>query len=431
MPLLLYGFLLYQSIVSGLILPLLMSVLTLWMQEHGFDLASLGFSASIIFPYSIKFLWAPLLDRWRFPGLSALFGRRLAWAGFFFAMVTLALLGMASMASGEHPLMFVLMACVLAAMGASYDTVIDAYRIEVLPAEKQALGASISTIGYRVGMLISGAGALIIADQWNWTIAYVAMAIFPALGVGLTAILAPIRRRWELQDPLSASAADKPLLPEPRTVKAWLEQWLIRPFIELWNIERMTVVLLFVLMFKWADSLVGTMTYPYYISLGFSKTELAFAVKTYGLIPTLVGSVFGAWLSLRMDFRRFIMLALVSQAWSNLGFVWLGEQGHHVVSLVAQVAIENFCSAFGNVAFIALLANQCRHPAYTATHYALLSSIPQWGRMLMGSWSGVFVEQWGWSLFFVVTCFFSLPCLGLLWCYPGLFTLGRASDQKT
>ena len=280
------------GILSGLPLALTASTVSIWLTEVGVSKAAIGLFAMVGTPYALKFLWAPLVDHLELPFIGK-FGRRRAWLVFSQFVLVLALLGMAAVHPAQHTIVFALFALVVAIASATQDIVIDAYRVELLPAEERGAGAAAIVCGYRVGMLLSGAGALFLAEVLPWSAVYMMMAGLVVLG---SAVL------------LSR--------PEPKKVEhkthsdifEWIERAVIEPFRDFMTHKGWWLILLFVMAFKLGDALAGVMTGPFLIELGFTKTTIATIVKTYGLVATLLGTFLGGMMIARM--RLFSALLL-------------------------------------------------------------------------------------------------------------------------
>lgn len=385
------------GLLSGLPLALTGSTVSIWLTEVGISKASIGFFAIIGTPYAIKFLWAPLVDNLHLPIIGNL-GRRKSWLLLSQCALVLSLVGMAFTNPVSYTALFALLALCVAISSATQDIVIDAYRVEVLEAPEQGAGAAAIVFGYRAGMLISGAGALLLAESLPWKMVYLAMAGFVVIG-GLFLMLRPEPKA--IKRPLGGSAAE------------WLRAAVINPFRDFTTHNGWLLILLFVMAFKLGDALAGVMTGPFLIEIGFTKTTIATIVKTYGLGATLLGTFIGGILIARMNLLSALWLCGILQMFSNLLFAILAFKGANEHWLMFVIAIENLSGGMGTAAFVAYLSSLCR-VEYTATQYALLSSLAAAGRTWLSAGSGLLAESLGWIGFFVFTTAAALPGLFLL-----------------
>lgn len=385
------------GILSGLPLALTASTVSIWLTEVGVSKAAIGLFAMVGTPYALKFLWAPLVDHLELPYLSK-FGRRRSWLVFSQLVLVLALLGMAAINPALHTVLFALLALVVAISSATQDIVIDAYRVELLPAEERGAGAAAIVCGYRVGMLLSGAGALFLAEVLPWGAVYVVMA-----GLVVFGSLVLLFR------------------PEPKKVKhklhsnilEWIKRAVIEPFRDFMTHKGWWLILLFVMAFKLGDALAGVMTGPFLIELGFTKTTIATIVKTYGLAATLLGTFLGGMMIARMRLFSALLLCGVMQMFANSLLIVLAMKGAHESWLTFAITAENLCGGMGTAAFVAYLSSLCR-VQYTATQYALLSSLASAGRTWLSAGSGILAQSLGWVGFFMFTTLAALPGLLLL-----------------
>ncbi|MEX2644577.1 MAG: MFS transporter [Acetobacterales bacterium] len=393
--------LLFLGFASGLPLLLTLSTLSVWMAERGVSKATIGLFAAAGLPYALKFAWAPLVDRLPLPLLTAWLGRRRGWLLFSQLAVAFCMLGLGRADPAVDPMATALWALLLAWWSATQDIVIDAYRVEVLDERRYGAGAATTVFGYRIGMLAAGAGALYIASAWGWAAAYAGMAAL--MGIGILATLV---------NPEPPRAAVPPGTASPRE---WLRDAVVAPLAEF--VQRQPAwpsILLFVLLYKLGDAFIGPMANPFYVELGFSKIEIANVTKLFGAAATVIGTFAGGLLVARLGIVHALFVAGGAQALSNLMFVVQAAVGHSVPMLAVTIAVENVAGGMGTAAFVAYLSALC-NVAYTATQYALLSSLMAVGRTLFTTGSGVVAEISGWVGFFLLTTALALPGLALLW----------------
>jgi len=416
---------LFLGFSEGLPLALTGATLSVWLREGGISKTAIGLFALVTLPYALKFLWAPLIDRLRLPVITRVFGRRRGWALVTQAALMAALVGLGSTDPVQELWWTAFFAVVVAFCSASQDIVIDAYRVETLDETQQGAGAATLVLGYRFGMLAAGAGALYIAEFFGWAAAYYSMAAL--VSVGMVTILLN-------REPKVAATADS--LAREARVAAWLDArphlhgrraellaWLygavVAPFAQFMTRRAWVAILLFIACYKLGDVLAGVMSAPFYVDLGFEKTEIANVTKVFGLWATIVGGLIGGVVVSRLGVMRALLIGGVMQMVSNLGFVLLAAAGRDLTMLAAAVAAENVCGGIATAAFVAYLSGLC-NAAYTATQYALLSSFYKLGGDLFGSMSGWLADRMDWVSFFLLSMAGALPGLVVL-----LWLMGR------
>lgn len=385
---------------SGLPLALTASTLTAWLTEEGLTLASIGLFAAVAIPYSLKFLWSPLIDGLRLPVLSQLLGRRRGWLLVFQLALILAILGMSQIPPASALLLLAIVSVIVAFLSASQDIVIDALRIEMLEEHEQGAGAAMSVFGYRMGMIFSTAGALYLAAVYGWHITYICMAL--GLLVGVVATLLAREPSVEMRTQSEDNA------------KKWLITYVAQPFHEFVQRPHWWLILLFILLFKLGEAMLGFMTMPFLLQLGFTKIEIATLVKLVGIAATIVGGFIGGYLVHRIGILRTLWIGACIQAVTNLLYLWLTYTGTDSQALAITIAIDSFSGGVGTTAFVAYLSALCNR-RFTATQYALLNSFASVGRSFLTAPSGFMAEAMGWPLFFITTTLLALPALWLLW----------------
>lgn len=373
----------------GLPLLLTITVLQAWMKEEGVDLTLIGLMALVGLPYTLKFLWAPFLDRYTLPFL----GRRRGWllTAQIFLIFSIAGLGLTD--PGGHPWMMAFAALLVTFFSASQDIVVDAYRREDLPDEELGLGSSLYINGYRVGMLLASGGGLILADHVSFSTVYLIMAACMLPGV-LTTFFAP--------EPEIAAGT-----PES------LKEAILYPLIDYFSRKEALWILAFILFYKIGDNMASAMTTPFYLDIGFSKTEIGAVVKLFGFWATIIGSLIGGVLMLRQGIYRSLWIFGFLQAISTAGFAILARIGHSISSLSAVIAFENLSSGMGTAAFVAFMAS-ITNKKFTATQYALLSSLMGVPRVLASAPTGFFAKSLGWESFFIFCTLIAVPGMLLL-----------------
>lgn len=387
---------------SGLPLLLTLSTLTFWLAEAQVDKAAIGLFALVGLPYTWKFAWSPIIDRVPLPPLTTWLGRRRGWLLFVQILLVLAIIGLGGSDPAAGLGRMALFAGLVAFLSASQDIVIDAYRVDLLEERQQGAGAAMVVIGYRVAMLLAGAGALIIAEYFGWFWAYAAMAACLAIGM-VTVLLAP--------EPVTP-----PARPTGGGPAAWLKVAVVEPFAEFFRrngVATALLILLFIMLYKLGDALLGTMTNPFYVELGFTKPEVATIVKGYGLVATLLGGFLGGVIVNRRGIVPALWICGLIQLISNLVFVLQAWVGRDLTMLAVTISVENLAGGMGTAAFVAYLSSLC-NLSYTATQYALLSSFMAQARTTLSAGGGFLADSLGWIDFFLATTAAAVPGLLLL-----------------
>ncbi len=379
---------------SGLPLALSGGTLQAWMTTAGVDLKTIGIFTLVGVPYTLKFLWAPFMDRFVPPWL----GRRRGW---MVATQVALMLGIAAMGVGspQHALWaLAALAVFVAFTSASQDIAFDAYRADVLRPAERGVGAAVSVMGYRIAMLVSGAGALIMADNFGWHTTYLILAGLMIIGV-LATLLGP--------------EPDGRIIP-PRTLQEAVTEP-FKAFVSLHSLRGAAWILLLIVLYKLGDAFAGTLSTAFLLrGVGFSLTDVGAVNKGLGLLALIVGALFGGAILPRLGLYRALMLFGILQAVSNLSFMLLAWVGKSYTMLVIAVVFEQVSGGMGTAAFVALLMTLCDH-RYTATQFALFSAFSAFGRQYLGPPAGVLADSLGWVIFFFITTLAALPGLWLLW----------------
>jgi len=410
---------------AGLPLLLVLGTLGFWLREAGIDRSTIGYLSWIGLIYGLKWIWAPLVDRLTLPFLSNWLGRRKAWLLIAQILVMVCLVGM-SVSDPSQQVNAVACFAVLVAFGsATQDIALDAFRIESADTKMQGVLAAAYQTGYRFAMIWAGAGVLWIAaraqqtpdnvyDHYGWQVAYLCMAASMLVGV-ITVLF----------------SQEKQYVPQMQvhSIKQWIQVAFLEPFADFLKRYQWHAVLILALIavYRISDVVMGIMANPFYVDMGYTKDEVASVTKVFGVIMTLLGAFIGGGLTVRFGIYRILMLGAILSAASNLLFAWLATQGHDLTGLIFVISADNLSSGIASAAFIAYLSS-LTNISYSATQYALFSSmmllIPKW----MAGFSGVFVDHFGYSTFFISTAIIGLPVLILIW-LVGKFNLIQNSDQ--
>ena len=385
------GLLLLLGFASGLPLALTAGTLQAWLAAENVEIVAIGWFALVGQPYTYKFLWAPLMDRYVPPFL----GRRRGWLLVTQLLLAAAIAFMGTLTPAHSVWLLGATALAVAFLSASQDIVFDALRADWLEPGERGAGAAVSVLGYRIAMLVSGAGALILADQWlGWHAAYWLMAAL--MGVGMVAT-------WFVVEPEPAG----------RTPKT-LDEALRQPFAEFFSRKGALALLVLVVLYKLGDAFAGNLTTAFLLrGPGFSLTEVGAINKGFGLAATLFGALAGGALMAKMHLYRALLVFGILQAVTNLGFMLLAASGKSYALMVAVIGMENLCGGMGTAAYVALLMALCDR-RFSATQYALLSALSAVGRVYVGPAAGYLVEGLGWQAFFFFSFLIALPGLALL-----------------
>jgi PAT family beta-lactamase induction signal transducer AmpG len=387
-----------------------LGTLGFWLREAGIDRSTIGYLSWVALFYAGKWLWAPLVDRVPILFLTKRLGRRRSWLLFAQALIIFGLIGMATTDPKQNLEPIVWFALLVAFGSATQDIALDAFRIESAKAQYQAALAASYQTGYRLAMIWAGAGALWLAARAEtttgvylaeaWQFAYLCMAL--SIGVGVvTTLLSP--------EPQSV------LLPKARSAGQWLQQTLIQPFADFIGRYRWQAFLILglIAIYRISDVVMGIMANPFYVDMGYTKDEVAAITKVFGVIMTLLGAFLGGLLTMRFGVMRVLFLGGVLSAASNLLFAWLSTRGHDLNGLVWVISADNLSSGIASAAFIAYLSS-LTNVQYSATQYALFSSmmllLPKW----FAGFSGVYVDTFGYEHFFIATSLIGIPVLILI-----------------
>ena len=410
--------LLFLGFSSGLPLALTGATLAARLEQAGVSLTEIGLFGLVGIAYSLKFLWSPLVDRLPLPVLTRRFGRRRGWMLLAQCTLMVAIAGMAPVdpAAPDGLARTVFWAVIVAFASATQDIVIDAYRTEIVDQPKLGAGAANLVFGYRIAMLVSGGGALLIAAYGGWMMAYGTMAAVMLVGIATVLLNPEPQRRSSVESERLEADAARRFSGAPaalRAIAVWIHGAVVSPFVEFMTRPGWAVILLFIVLYKYGDALLGFMATPFYLRMGFSLAEVGVISKGWGLAMTLLGAGLGGWMVARFGILRSLLFCGVLQALSNLVFAALAWVGYSVPMLVVTICVENLTGGMGTTAFVAYMSSLC-NVAYTATQYALLSSLMATARTALAAGGGWLADQTGWVTFFLLTTAAALPGLLLL-----------------
>lgn len=396
-----------MGITSGIPLYLILSTLFIWLTREDIDISTIGLFALTQIPWSVKFLWAPIIDNFRIPLLYRLLGQRKAWLFIIQINLILFIILIGHSNPTENLKLTALLALIISFFSASQDVVIDAYRIEILNDDSQGAGAAMTQFGYRVGGLFAGAGSLYLTIIFSWEYVFLTISVFFFFLMIFIIFIIPSTNNH---------IASKKNLIEP------FKEFLLRN-----SISKVSLIFLFIFFFKFGDVIAGVMANPFYVKIGFSNIEIANASKVFGVIMTVLGVFIGGYFVKIFGILKSLLISGFFQVFSNLLYVLLNYMGPELSYLFLTVAGENFSGGLGSAAFVAYLSSLCNRK-YTGTQYALLSSIMGLARAILSSPSGYLVEYIGWSKFFIISTFLGLPSIIILFWMFKMFPL---KDQKS
>jgi PAT family beta-lactamase induction signal transducer AmpG len=405
---------LFFGFASGIPFLLVGNSLSAWLKESRIDYGAIGLASFVTFTYNFKFLWAPLVDRLRLP-LFCRLGQRRGWLLFSLVLLAGGFIGMACMPPDVSLPRFMAVTLLAAFAGATIDTVVDAYRVEIAPREAQGALAATYTLGYRGGLIAGGAGILLLADNVGWQMGYAVIAL--VLLVPLVTVLVvpePEHRVRERQD-IATAVREGFIGP-------------FRDFFRRYGLGLAFCLLVFVGLFRLPDQMLGVMAYPFYLDAGFTKTQIAEVSKVYGVIVGILGALLGGYAVTRMDIRKLLVIAAIGVSVSNLLYLLMASFPGQTWSFVATLSGDNFAQGFAGpvlVAFMSGLVNR----SFTATQYALLSSLANLPGKVIGGFSGFLVRDSGYPALFVLSTVSIVPTLLVLaWLWKRLPGLAVVDD---
>ena len=407
-----------MGFVSGIPLLLTITLLQAWLTDEGVSKSTIGLFALVGLPYSLKFLWAPIFDRYMISKL----GRRRGWLLItqILLIITIITLGMGNPAMNAANV--AILATLVAFSSASQDIVIDAYRRESLTDEEQTIGASAYVLGYRIGALAAGAGGLILADYMSYQAVYSLMSLIMLYGVFIT-LIADEPKRSHVPSTFY-NAVTGPFIEffsrhESMNISSYrLKNAHKRSKISRRNIIKNTfltpvLILIFILLYKIGDTMAHSLSTNFYLDIGFSKTEIGTVVKFFGLFATLIGAFLGGLISLRIGLYSSLMIFGVFQAFATLGFSVLAYIGNNIYLLMTVISLENLAAGMGYTAYLAFMANMT-NKKFTASQFALMTALMSVPRTLFSGSSGFLVEILDWEMYFVFCSLIAFPALIIL-----------------
>ncbi len=412
---------LFLGFAAGLPFLLVFSTLSRWLAEVGISRTVIGFFSWVGITYSIKVLWAPVVDRLPLPGLTQWLGKRRSWMLLGQLGILLGLLAMAFIPPQEHLTLFALAALLVAFSSATQDVALDAYRIEIIAAEYQGAMSAMYIGGYRLGTLVAGAGALYLAEFQGWSQAYLIMALLMLVGMIAVLLVAEPEHKislttYENEERVIHYLEDSAHLPDwLRKLVAWFIGAVVCPFTDFFsrNGSLAITILLLISLFRITDITMASMANPFYFDLGYSKIEVANITKLVGFFMTLGGAALGGILVVRYGIMRPLLAGAISVALTNLLFAVMAWTGYDLIMLTLVISADSLSGGFATAAFIAYLSS-LTNQAYTATQYALFSSLMTLVPKILAGFSGIIVDAQGYVFFFIYASITGIPAIGLV-----------------
>lgn len=403
----------FLGFAGGLPFLLVFSTLTAWLRDEGVSRSAIGFFAWVGITYSVKVFWAPVVDRLSIPFLTRALGQRRSWILVGQIGIAFGLLGMMFVGSNQL-YMLSFFAFIVAFSSATQDIAIDAYRIEAMPEAYQGAMSATYIFGYRVALLVAGAGALYIAEYQNWAVAYQVMAGLTCIGiVTVMVIQEPDVNRKVFTIPLLEDGSRAPAL---IIARSWARDAMVQPFVDFFtrNGQFALVILLFISVFRLSDIAMGIMANPFYLDMGYSKTEIANVAKVFGFFMSILGSAVCGILVVKWNIFRCLLIGAVAVASTNLLFAGLSLMEPKLSALAIVISADNLSGGFAATAFIAYLSSLTNRN-YTATQYALFSSLMTLPGKFISGFSGLVVDSEGYFVFFIVAATLGIPAIVLVW----------------
>lgn len=405
---------------AGLPFSLVSSTLSAWLADEQISLSVIGYFSLVGIAYSIKVFWAPVVDRLQLPFLDRLLGRRRSWMLLAQLGIALGLFGISELDMHQHLQQVAILSVLIAFCSATQDIAIDAYRIEAMVAQYQGAMAAMYVFGYRLALLVAGAGVLYLAEFISWKTAYQAMALAMIVGVLTTLIIS----EPDHGENLSAKAIEKKIesvlgvdkaIPVIASLLKWFSDAVVSPFVEFFQRNGKSAVLILILIgiYKISDIAMGVMAFPFYMDLGFSKREIADVSKIFGFFMTIIGTSLGGLLVVRFGIMRPLLVGAILATATNLLFAGLAATKPSIALLAGVISVDNLSGGIASATFIAYLSS-LTNTAYTATQYALFSSLMTLPAKLIGSFSGDIAQAFGYEVFFVYSTLIGLPTIGLV-----------------
>ncbi|MBT4880743.1 MAG: MFS transporter [Alphaproteobacteria bacterium] len=408
----------FLGISSGLPLALILGTLTVWMTEEGISKTTIGLFASVGLPYTLKFLWAPFIDKISIPVLSKLLGQRRSWLLVSQGALILSIILLGTTDPVSETFRMAQMAFLVAICSATQDIVIDGYRIQILKPSQYGAGGAMEVFGYRLGMILAGAGALYLATFLSWPQTYTLMAALISIGMVTTLLLQKDTPPKEDEKAYGTSTGATGIV-------HWVEKVFIAPFSSFMVHDKWVLALLFVILYKIGDAIIGQMAVVFYLDIGFTKIDIANASKIFGIWATIIGGLIGGGLVTKIGTLKSLFIFGLTHLLTNVMFIVMALSGADLTIYYCAVVVENVTGGMTIAASVAYMSSLC-NLSYSASQYALLSALAHVPRMIVASSSGWLATQMGWIPFFGFAMLLGIPSLMLIKYIPQ----GRGKDDE-
>ncbi|HJD56272.1 MAG TPA: AmpG family muropeptide MFS transporter [Rickettsia endosymbiont of Pyrocoelia pectoralis] len=387
------------GIVSGMPLAIIFSTLSVWLKESGIDIAVITTFAVARLSYSLKVFWSPLIDNFKVPFLSK-WGHRKGWLILCSGLMALVLIAMGNQNPTISLTALYFLTIALGFLSSTFDIAVDALRIDKFEQETQGVASATAVFGYRIGMLITGAGALYFADITgdNWQLTFFVIGMIFAVS---SIFIITVKEKEVIREKINISS-----------IASWVHA-VISPFKDFFKRKFAVTILLAVIFFKLGEAMLGAVASPFYIELGYSKSEIAVIAKLYGLIATLIGGFAGGIVMYKLGTFKGLIITGIAQSLTHIAFIWLNHQPPSFEALLVAISIENFAAAMGTTALVGYISNLC-NKKYSATQYALFTSASSLCNNTVTIYAGKLVNMMGWDGFFIFTIILALPALFIL-----------------
>lgn len=386
------------GIISGMPLIMVASNFSLWLAEQGTSNTAIGLLALVLMPYSLRFLWAPLIDTTDLPLITNKYGRRIGWLILFQLLTGGSIILLGQFDPGSKLFTMAIIALLVSTCSATLDACIDGYRIAILEPSQQAAGSAMAVTGYRIGMLVSGAGGLLIAEYYSWNMSYTVIGGLISASALLTSLFA-------------TKIHTRDVAPIKHSIRARL----IDPLLGIISQPGWVTVILFISLYKLGDAFLANLTSPLLVKLGYQKVEIAAIVKILSPLAVITGGMVGGVVAFRIPIKKSLVISGIMMAISNLSFWWLYYQEHNIASLACAFAVENFTTGVGSAVFAGYISQRCRRQ-FAATDYAVLIAAATLGRNMLSAPAGLVADSLGWDWFFTIS---------MLLCIPGLLLIRK------
>lgn len=403
---------------SGLPFLLTLATLHVWLTELGVTKTTIGFFAIVTIPYSLKFIWAPFIDTIKIPLLTDVLGQKKSWMFFSQIMLVISLIFLGNTNPETDVELTAFAALIVSFFSATQDICIEAYRVQKLPFHEVGIGASASHLGYRIGMWVSGAGALYLASEFSWSVVYAMMAACMCIGM-ITVLLSQEPVRQDQDSKLNRNHLSNPFetqrsfAKDEKSVFIKLRNGIRRAVAHLWRSQDLVTLIMFVIFFKMADTFLNSMTVPFLLEIGFDKLDIANVGKSFGISAMIVGGLMAGIMLAQKPLQKAVLICSFLQVIAAVCFYLQSLVGDNIYVLFFTIGVDNFANGMSFATFIAYLSYVSRGP-YAGTTFALLTSFASFARVIFSYFTGACADRLSWSAYYTLTICICLSCLGVV-----------------